>query len=82
VASLSQAIQLSVAPVFLLIGIAGLLNIFIFTARLARVVGRARALHNALERVNAPERAHLHDALLVQRQRTFLSSTRQYSAQA
>lgn len=38
----SKAIQLALAPVFLLTGIAGLLNVM--TGRLARIIDRARAL--------------------------------------
>jgi hypothetical protein len=39
---IARAIQLALAPVFLLTGIAGLLNVM--TGRLARIVDRARAL--------------------------------------
>ena len=39
---LSDAIQLALAPVFLLTGIAGLLNVM--TSRLARIIDRARQL--------------------------------------
>lgn len=42
VAAIAHVIQLSVAPVFLLTGIAGLLNVL--TGRLARVVERARQI--------------------------------------
>ena len=42
VADVTRAIQLALAPVFLLTGIAGLLNVM--TNRLARIVDRARAL--------------------------------------
>ncbi|WP_425470243.1 DUF2721 domain-containing protein [Sphingobium fluviale] len=53
-----QAIQLSVAPVFLLAGIGGLLNVC--AARLARVVDRARVVEDRLTRAHGPE----HDRLL------------------
>ena len=43
VEGLARAIHLSVAPVFLLAGIAGLLNVL--TNRLNRIVDRARQLH-------------------------------------
>jgi len=43
VEGLARAIHLSVAPVFLLAGIAGLLNVL--TNRLNRIVDRARRLH-------------------------------------
>jgi hypothetical protein len=39
---IAQIIQLAVAPVFLLVGIGGLLNVM--TSRLARIVDRVRAL--------------------------------------
>lgn len=42
VTDVARAIQLALAPVFLLTGIAGLLNVM--TNRLARIVDRARAL--------------------------------------
>jgi Protein of unknown function (DUF2721) len=42
VADVARAIQLALAPVFLLTGISGLLNVM--TNRLARIVDRARAL--------------------------------------
>lgn len=70
VAGLARAIQLSVAPVFLLTGIAGLLNIF--TGRLARIIDRASALQKAQERVEPQEAERLEVALRVQRRRTFL----------
>ena len=41
ITSVARAIQLALAPVFLLTGIAGLLNVM--TNRLARIVDRARA---------------------------------------
>ena len=44
VESLAKAIQLSVAPVFLLAGVSGLLGVF--TNRLARIIERARLLQD------------------------------------
>lgn len=46
IADMSQAIQLSIAPVFLLVGIAGFINAFV--ARLSRVVDRSRVLEELL----------------------------------
>ena len=46
IADISQAIQLSIAPVFLLVGIAGFINAFV--ARLSRVVDRSRVLEDIL----------------------------------
>jgi hypothetical protein len=70
VAALSRAIQLSVAPVFLLTGIAGLLNIF--TARLARIIDRARLIQQAQERGTGEQSDALERSLRVQKRRTFL----------
>jgi hypothetical protein len=47
--TLAQAIQQSVAPVFLLAGIGGILNVL--TGRLARIIDRSRSLYQRLEHV-------------------------------
>ena len=75
VTGLARAIQLSVAPVFLLTGISGLLNIF--TGRLSRIIDRVRVLQDAQDRVEPSQAASLEQsslerALKVQRRRTFL----------
>ncbi len=70
VAGLSRAIQLSVAPVFLLTGITGLLSIF--TGRLARIIDRTRVMQEAFESGDLPQQKRLRQALEVQRRRTFL----------
>lgn len=69
-AGLARAIQLSVAPVFLLTGISGLLNIF--TGRLSRIIDRVRFLQDAQDRVDPSQSEDLERALKVQRRRTFL----------
>jgi hypothetical protein len=46
ISDLSEAIQLALAPVFLLTGIAGLLNVM--TSRLARIIDRGRQLSSRL----------------------------------
>lgn len=46
IADISSVIQLSIAPVFLLVGIAGFINAFV--ARLSRVVDRIRVLEECL----------------------------------
>ena len=46
ISTIAHVIQLSVAPVFLLTGIAGFLNVL--TGRLSRVIDRARVLERAL----------------------------------
>lgn len=57
VSNVANIIQLAIAPVFLLAGIAGILNVL--AARLARIVDRARSLEsdvpNAEEDVRAAE---------------------------
>jgi hypothetical protein len=53
VAALGSVIQLSVAPVFLLAGIAGFLNVM--SARLGRIVDRARVVERRLSRLQEPE---------------------------
>jgi small-conductance mechanosensitive channel len=50
----SHAIQLAVAPVFLLTGIAGLLGVM--ANRLARVIDRARSIEQAWTSLDAPAR--------------------------
>ncbi|WP_269620521.1 DUF2721 domain-containing protein [Zhongshania sp. BJYM1] len=50
VVTITHAIQQAVAPVFLLAGIGGILNVL--TNRLARIIDRSRSLHNRLETVS------------------------------
>ncbi len=57
IARIAHAIQLSVAPVFLLSGIGVLLNVL--TSRLARVVDRARPLEERHELADAAAAAEL-----------------------
>ena len=61
VTTIAHVIQLSVAPVFLLTGIAGLLNVL--TGRLGRVIDRARALERALPADDPGVAASAHDRL-------------------
>lgn len=61
VAPIAHVIQLSVAPVFLLTGIAGLLNVL--TGRLSRIVERARQLERSLLDEAADEGAPAHGQL-------------------
>ena len=55
VADIAHTIQLAVAPVFLLAGVAGFLNML--TGRLARVVDRARRVADGFTPVDHPEHA-------------------------
>lgn len=52
---IAHAIQLAIAPVFLLTGVAGLLNVM--ATRLARVIDRARALERTWPTLDAAGRA-------------------------
>ena len=54
IADISQAIQLSIAPVFLLVGIAGFINAFV--ARLSRVVDRSRVIEDIFNDADAEGR--------------------------
>lgn len=54
VPGIAQIIQLSVAPVFLLVGVGGLLNVI--TNRLARIVDRVRALEEDVPHADEPRR--------------------------
>jgi hypothetical protein len=53
VTAIARVIQLSVAPVFLMAGISGLLNVL--TSRLARIVDRARLIEAQLEKASGAE---------------------------
>jgi hypothetical protein len=69
-----QAIQLALGPVFLLTGIAGLLNVM--TGRLARIIDRGRALTEGEGASSAPqsERASRQDELRGLERRRHLAS--------
>jgi hypothetical protein len=54
-ADIAHVIQLAIAPVFLLTGVAGFLNVL--TSRLARIIDRARVLEAGLHHVSESERA-------------------------
>ena len=61
ITTVGHAIQLSVAPVFLLSGIGAMLAVM--TARLARIVDRARALENRLSSIEPGELERSHENL-------------------
>ena len=48
--AVAEVIQLAVAPVFLLAGIAGLLGVF--STRLARIIDRARVIERRIPQAN------------------------------
>lgn len=67
-----QAIQLSVAPVFLLTGIAGLLNVM--ASRLARIIDRAREVSRSRGSLDAAAIALARLELVVLERRRHLAS--------
>lgn len=71
-AAVGHAIQLSVAPVFLLTAIGAMLGVL--TNRLARVVDRARQFQAALATSPEPEAARLRDVLITLARRARLIS--------
>ena len=70
----AHAIQLALAPVFLLTGIAGLLNVM--ASRLARIIDRGRSLTEQ----NLPE--HLQNADTLHKELTRLERRRHYASLA
>jgi hypothetical protein len=78
---IAHAIQLAIAPVFLLTGVAGLLNVM--AARLARVIDRARTFEQTWAGMDAKARAgariEIHD---LERRRRVCSWSINYSTAA
>jgi len=69
IATVASIIQLSVAPVFLLAGIAGILNVL--AARLARIVDRARGLEVDIPTADADiQRAEIRELAILDRRMT------------
>jgi hypothetical protein len=69
---IAHAIQLAIAPVFLLTGIAGLLGVM--ANRLARVIDRGRALEEAWRAFDEPARAQARVELVYLERRRKLAS--------
>jgi hypothetical protein len=69
---IGHAIQLALAPVFLLTGIAGLLGVM--ANRLARIIDRGRHFAEGQSKLDAAERLHIRDELLNLEQRRHLAS--------
>ena len=66
--AIAHAIQLAVAPVFLLTGVASILSVL--TSRLARIIDRSRILHNRLLSIKKERQdKEIHDELAVLTQR-------------
>jgi hypothetical protein len=58
IASLGQVIQLAVAPVFLLTGVAGILNVL--ASRIGRIIDRARTMEERLPTADPETARELH----------------------
>lgn len=65
--TVSQLIQLSVAPVFLLAGVAGLLNVF--TGRLSRIIDKLEKIDNYVANQKTPEAVEVAEEKLSERRR-------------
>jgi hypothetical protein len=63
IADASRLIQLAIAPVFLLTGVATLLGVL--SSRLGRTIDRGRVLETLLEGVDAEPLSRMHDELAV-----------------
>ena len=63
IASIGQAIQLAVAPVFLLTGVGATLNVL--ATRIGRIIDRARVMENALERGTTDFAVEIRNRLVV-----------------
>jgi len=73
VSTIAQTIQLSMAPVFMLAGIATLLNVL--AGRLARVIDRARAVEALHPRSSGPEHdRHVFELRLLDRRMTIINA--------
>jgi Protein of unknown function (DUF2721) len=70
IVSVGHAIQLSVAPVFLLSGIGAMLAVM--TNRLARIVDRARSVEARLAQTTPENLPHSHDELAIYSRRASL----------
>jgi hypothetical protein len=77
---IAHVVQSSVAPVFLLTGVAATLGVL--TNRLARVVDRARALEERLEREPARRGALLADLRILERRARYINTAISMSAVA
>ncbi|QKJ22666.1 DUF2721 domain-containing protein [Poseidonibacter lekithochrous] len=65
--TVSQLIQLAVAPVFLLAGVAGLLNVF--TGRLSRIIDKLEKIDNYVANQKTPEAIEKAEEKLSERRR-------------
>ena len=72
ITSIAHAIQLAIAPVFLLTGIGSLLSVM--TSRLARVIDRARALERAWSDLGAEQQTDVREELATLSHRAIVAS--------
>lgn len=70
VASVAEAIQLAVAPVFLLAGVGATLNVL--AARIGRIIDRARVMEDRLPQATAADAASVRELLNVLSRRATL----------
>ena len=70
ITTVAHAIQLAVAPVFLLTGVAGILSVL--TNRLGRIIDRSRSLHGKLLSSITPTGEDIHAELAILTRRTRL----------
>ncbi|MGR9044212.1 MAG: DUF2721 domain-containing protein [Gammaproteobacteria bacterium] len=70
ITTVAHAIQLAVAPVFLVTGVAGILSVL--TNRLGRIIDRSRSLHGKLLSSIMPSGEEIHVELVILTKRTRL----------
>lgn len=72
ISEMSSAIQLALGPVFLLTGIAGMLNVM--SGRLSRIIDRGRSLTEKPDLIATYEPAEIHRELLMLERRRHITS--------
>lgn len=72
ISEMSRAIQLALGPVFLLTGIAGMLNVM--SGRLSRIIDRGRTLTEKPDVIATYEPAEIHSELLMLERRRHITS--------
>ncbi len=72
ISEMSNAIQLALGPVFLLTGIAGMLNVM--SGRLSRIIDRGRSLTEKPDLISTYEPAEIHRELLMLERRRHITS--------
>lgn len=72
ISEMSKAIQLALGPVFLLTGIAGMLNVM--SGRLSRIIDRGRSLTEKPDLMSMYEPAEIHREILMLERRRHITS--------